>query len=742
MQSGLRHLLLALLFALLAVVPVWAQVSGSLEWSWADFQSESDAGDVDASHFLQKYSVVYSTSGLFNAGRAGNWNIDLGYEWASLDTSVNSFDEKIQSDKLLYRGDMVFAPGGLPLRIHAFSYDMAQASPNRINNGRLLEPHIATDLGQAGQYVATGISMWAGIKNGSYLGQYREVLSQVPKLLIDYRETYVRNLEALNQEHNRLRDLAFVSLNKKDNWFHYRVTEYEDFEDPSDNYEERAYILGTIDHSTKRQWINLTNWIQLSVDGSLTQIVEADAVDEDLYQLNLFTKLKRRNWTASNFNTLERSVDELDKIEKRIDLPIFASGELDPRNRWHMSLIESSEEKITPGLPTWNEHLFYAAYQVESQRQSGLIVTPKGYLDAKRGSLDAEGQAVKLGLEMRTDGRRDLSTTWRGEYDVAWFSGNAENSDYLEQTLSLAVDHRPSSRMRIGGTQRLAFGTGRYTAESTEYLKPLLSTSLDTIEYTDANIDGTSWRSQTELYLELISSSRWKNRFSGEFEYMDRDGTRTDNLELEHVATYSSDRLQVDFDTFFESGDSVDVQDPVSNLDSFSTRLGLIDKIASHTTTLRFAPKQSWQTGGEASLLWGDGSKGSGGILHLEQIANYTFFASTGTRRRLFTLEQELIYEQLFGDSAGNNHPWYVEVNLASWWHPYRFLSLGARGEYRHYGETGADVLEYGLTAQVPFDKFQVAVTYEYGQADDGWEYNGKPGVTEHRWEVDVKKTF
>ncbi len=727
---------------MLAVVPAWADVHGALEWNWTDFQSKSDDGDVDASHFLQKYSMVYNTKGNFNAGRAGSWNLDLGYEWASLDTSINDLDEKISSGKILYNGELVFAPGGLPLRINAFSYDMAQASPNRINNGRLLEPRVASDLFMAGQRITTGISMWAGIKNGSYLGKYREVLSKVPKLLIDYRETYVRNLESLNPEHNRTRDLAFVSLNKKDNWFHYRVTEYENFENPSDDYEKRAYIIGTVDHATRRQWINLTNWIKLSVDGTLEQTVNASGLDEDVYRLNLFTKWHRRNWSASNFNVLERTVNEREEIEKRIELPVFASGQIDPRTKWHMSLIESSEERIDPGAPLWNEHLFYAAYQVESQRPSGLIVTPKAFLDAKRGTLAAEGQAVKFGVEARTDARRDLNTTWLGEYDLAWFGSNAGNDDYLEQTLRIGIDHRPSSTLRLGGVQRLSYGVGRYTQDSTEYLKPVLSTALDTVEFTDSDIDGTSWRSQTELYLELTSSSRWRNRFSGEFEYMDRAGVRSDHLELEHVANYNSDRFQADFDTLFESGDSVDVQDPSSNVGGYSKLLGELERQITHTTTLRFTPKQSWQTGAKATLLWGSGDKGSGGLFNFEQTANYVYLASTGTRRRLFSLEQEFEYEQLFGDAAGDGNPWYAELNLATKWHPFRFLALGVRGEFRHYGETGANVTEYGLTAEVPFDKFQVAIAYEYGQADDAWLYKGQAGVKEHRWEVDVKKTF
>lgn len=749
MNALIRHLCLVLLLTVLAVVPARANVSGFVQWNWADYQrdydddSNKDLVDVDASSFLQTYSLLYESNHLINGGRAGEWNISLGYQWSSLSNSLNGEDETFKAGKVLYKGDLLFAPGGLPLRVYMYSRDMNVAAPVLGSGAQLVDTTVYRDLNGSGEHYETGITMWAGIKNGSYLGQYREMLSQLPKLLMDYRETYVRDLDGLDQSHWRMRDLAFVSLNKKDNWFHYRASEYTDMLNPGSDYERRTYLLGTVDHTMKRQWINLTNWIQLSVDGSLEQSASASDRDEDTYQLNLFTKFRRKEWQAQNFSSFERSLDEAGKQEKNFIFPLFASGQLDPRNKWRMSLIQSSEEKMYASQPTINEYLLFTNYQLETVRQSGKIQTSTLAFDVKRGSLQDNGQAAQFDLEFRTDNRRDLLTDWRAGYGAGWFNSTETGDNYVEQKMEFSLTHRPSKDLRIGGNQLLVMGSGNYDAYSTEYLRPALSGSTRSSNFADYDVSGNPWRSKTDLYLEFTANSRWNHRLFSLYDYISRDPESESLFELGYKLRYNDREKVAQFEALYQSGDDLALPTYASEIGSLPSFVGTPEKSFSGSGSLSYAPVRSWSTKGKAGFLWAEGDRGSAGVFALEQRVQYNLFASSGLRRKLMVFEEELYYERFLrvdNETYQGDAPWYVRLRLASTFFLHRYLTLGARAEYRYYGESDANVMDYSLSAQIPFEKLSVQVQYAYGQSD-AYSPEG-PAVTEHRWEVDIKKTF
>ena len=193
------------------------------------------------------------------------------------------------------------------------------------------------------------MTLMAGIRNGSYLGAYRKILSSLPRLYIDYTQLYLRDVGGLNNQHTLARDLAFVSLNKKDNWFHYRAFDFQDYEDSDNNYGTKSFILGTIDQTLSRQWINMTNWIKLSVDGSYTTEDSEDylerGVDPKTFALNLFTQAEYGKTRASNFSNLWRTTDA-DKLTVDYEIPFYANGWIDSNRSWSMQLQKyySSED--------------------------------------------------------------------------------------------------------------------------------------------------------------------------------------------------------------------------------------------------------------------------------------------------------------------------------------------------------------------------------------------------------------
>ncbi|NCP78864.1 MAG: hypothetical protein GW833_06890, partial [Desulfuromonadales bacterium] len=129
--SIITCLVLLLLALPAAVFAARGKLSGSAELMYAGQTAETDGvKTLDARSFVQQYSLLYTKKGEFQRGRLGDYDVALGYEWNWVDSEING--DKVEIDnplsKILYRGDIKIAPGGLPFRLHAFSYDMHQTS--------------------------------------------------------------------------------------------------------------------------------------------------------------------------------------------------------------------------------------------------------------------------------------------------------------------------------------------------------------------------------------------------------------------------------------------------------------------------------------------------------------------------------------------------------------------------------------------------------------------------------------
>lgn len=747
-----------LLFGLLAMVMVpglaLAVVTGSAEWNWAEYRRDQEGRDeVKASHFFQQYSLLYRDRQMINGGRAGRWDIGLGYEWTAVDASIDGDDSSVDTSKILYEGEILFAPGGLPFRINAYSRDLHRSRPNyslsspALSGATLISPDIATGI-HNGQRIATGVTLLAGIKNGSYLGEYREMLAAFPKLLVDYRDVYVRDKQGFDPEHYHLRDLAFVSLNKKDNWFHYRVSDFKDYEDRSNDYDEKNYLLGTVDHLLRRQWISLTNWIRISTDASLTISTNAPGQSsertEELYQFNLFTEARRPGWGFSNFTTLSRMVDDLSWEEKELEIPWFAYGQIDPKSRWKMQVRASRrQEGLLEGdlrsRRQIDEDLFYTQFQVETGHLPGRILTPTFEADYKRSVGQAQGQAVRAGFELRNDLRRKAAFDWLAGYSLAWFENANTSESYYEQTLTGSLERSLTARLRIGVSQRLAIGTGSYETGTVEHMRPLAADNFlsryenrDEMSLTDG---GTVVRSISEGFAEWGSGQK-NHRVNALFDWLQQDDD-LHRLRLDHSFRYSGPVLHVNTSTVFEEGDAISSQinmvSEIANLDFYT---GAPDKALSHETRVSYMPNRSWMHKGMAGISWAEGHLGDGWLAGLRQESSYTRYRLGGLRQTLFTLYQTFEYERAWV----NDDPWYTGLELRMVYYPSRTLSLSADLAGRHYGLLDQTEFEYELAAIFRYPKFEARVAYSYGQIDSDTAF--LPGVKEQRWEVGLRKIF
>lgn len=743
----LRPLVPAFVAAWGLACPALAQVldsklGGSITLDWASYSHEGGRGDVDGSHFFQQYSLLYKTEGVINSGRAGHWDVAFGYEWNDLSSELDDEDYDERTDKILYRGDLLFAPGGLPLRIHAYSYDMQQSMPYRStigDFGALIDPNIFTSMNN-GQHITSGVTLVAGIRNGSYLGEYRDLLARFPKLLIDFRENLVRDTERTDPVHYRMRDLAFVSLNKKDNWFHYRHQEFKDYEDPVNDYSQKTYLIGTVDHLYRRQWINLTNWIKVSTDLSLVEYQEPGRPweDDETYAFNLFSKARRRSFEVNNFASFRRTTGNSD-VANQIFFPVYARGALDHQTGWRSILIGNREKSdyFTAGVADYSEETLYGRFQLETTRYAGYVFTPEIELETSSTS-EEDGNAARVGFELRSDDRYHKDSNWLVGYALTWIDGEdqaGETVDVWGHELLASIKRRIDLRKEVGVTQKLLVGTGDVSRRATSYIVPQ---SLNVNgSSADESEDETYFGSYTTAYLELVGNLRMTNRFEGAFIYEQEESEAERYLELRHTLTSSLPKSILRVRNVLRAGDDISSDLDLDGIFDPWRLLGDVDTILSHGTSLNYRPNRSWEVQGEAGIDWMSGDNDDAWVFNFEEEVRYSLYQYGGRARKVLEAYQLFDYEQAWGAAS----TWYARLECGVDWSPVRRFLVGGNVSLEYWDWREQTEVGYELYAAVDFQKLRAKTSYEYRQLDND-DDAATPKVKDSRLTVSVEKLF
>jgi hypothetical protein len=712
-------------------------LSGFAEWRYAQYEARQE-GDLvsEGRHFTQQYSLRYEKSGILHGGRAGQWNLALGGEWTGIDSEVNGVGVKIDTAKILYRGDLLLAPGGLPFRLHVYSRDnhrtallrdtvleRPEADEFALSRGVLLAPGIVTDLSN-GQHVETGATLLIGIRNGSYLGRYRDVLSQLPRLLIDYSERFVRNLESNTPQHYRDRNLAFVSLNKKDNWFHYRFHDLTDFINPAENSQEKVCMLGTVDHTLTRQWVNMTNWIRASADGSYTEtdLVNREEPVEKRYDLNLFALATRSNWRASGFTTFRRMAKG-DSLEKDLEVPLYLQGELDRNTSWRLRFVATREQNLRFASDALREKdILLASAQVETFRQGRYILTPQLDFEIQRGTSE-DGYVVRAGMDFRSNPRFRPRFNLFGAYHVTRtaVTGDSDTSSWA---------HAAEARVDTDLSARLRTGVGESLVYSTDKIRSEVGTISSGVTREGESNDSSVFESRFTWYAEY-ALSRLTNRLEVNYDYR-RNVETEQSVTVSHSLRYNQRNLSLDMRSKLELGDG----------DKEGVGSATLGKGSSggrqsfhHETQLSYSPGRAWE--GKVNAEY-DRSDGDAGTVHrwaVRQDLRYSLFTINGIIRKLAEVRQSLGYDRFTDLEETVTSATTFTLNGA--YFPTKRTQLGMGLRYQFYGDT--DVLNYHLTAGLNFAKLTLSLDYAYGASVSDGEEGDRD---EHRWEVKVGKVF
>lgn len=747
---------IAVLFCLLGcfaplVAAAGGNFSGSIETRYAEQKgTETGRTVLDASHLTQQYSLLYQTRGEFLGGRGGKYDLNLGYEWNDLNASLNGENIDIQTGKILYKGDVLIAPGGLPFRLRLYSADLVKSHFleqgvdslfQTTDSDSFLPGRPLTNLNN-GQHTRTGITLVVGEANGRYAGAYRQLLEDAPRLLIDYSEDYVRDMKSLTPRHYRSRDLAFVSLNKRDNWFHYRLFEHQDFLQEQENFSEKSFLLGTIDHTNQRRWINMTNWIQVSADGAYTTGNRPNSVESNFnrYDLNLFAHARRTDWQASNFNYFSR-VEEYGTLKRNMETPVYAQGDWGRETSWRGRFISRRESDLV--YATGEERTvdsLYANARVETFNRQPVIVAPEVSAEVKSGTR-GEGGAARIGLEAYSNRSYRPRFDWLTGYSLAYFEGTGQSgfdTDFWEQELRGTIATDLTSTFRTGVEQNLVLGSGSLDRSTSQFISPRSDLGLSQSLIQVDRREGSVFRSTSTWFGEHRSATRLFNRVELSYERLKVSESDSDQFELAHSLRYDWRNLDIDMRNSLILGNNLQAQDSFGGgILTGATPVAQGDTSFLHATNLWYSPGRSVEASTRINYEWRDSDSISSSRWRVQQDYRYNLFRVNGVVRKLGDIGERFEYE-VFDPSTGVRES-ATAFTLLGNYYPTRNTLLGARIRYEIRNPEDTDTLTWYTTAGLDFEKFQLALDYAYGTRTAG---SLMPERKEHRWEVQVKKTF
>ncbi len=723
-------------------------LTGSAELMFADTSVEtSGKTTLEASHFVQQYSLLWSDQGELRNGRLGTYGLALGYEWNSVDTEINGQQVEINNplDKLLYRGRLEIKPGGLPFSLIAYSHDMLQTSFGRSNLGQLLvrDNQSVSDAGMItdvrnGQRIATGIKLEFGVQNGHYLGPYRNILRKLPRFMLDYKEMIVHDVKGIVKLDYVDRNLAFISLNKRSNWFHYRRFEHLNYLDPSQDSREDSFLLGSIDHNDRRQWVDFTNWIKVSTDLSYTQYDPGseinDTRDSNRYAVNFFAKAERTRWSVDNFINYSR-IREDDNLEQTLYVPLFARGEFDRNTSWRMQLDATRFRDISSGgLNSRNKDNAYLHAQVETYRQSRYIFRPEFEYETKSGS-EGEGQTGRIAFELYSRESAPKNNPVFARYSLLHAAGvdkSAADVSYLQHELELGMQTRLGSMVILGAKQWVVYGTGRYSHSVN-----------DRIHVGHAGTDsGDLFKSISSAHAEIWMRNGLFNRFDVDFEFINSDSVDDGHqLTLTHRLSYAPGALSLSWDSSYVLAEGMSAETANLTADALSVGQFLLNgdfTRLSSNLNFRYSPgrssvfKADFEYEGTYYRQGDDYARA-----RIDQAYEYTLWHINGRVRKLLVLGEGLGYARTTIDALSQESVATYSV-FANYYPTFRTL-LSARLRYEKSDAEAEGALLTFLSAGVNYPAFQISLDYYYGHRA---ESAVNPDLLEQKWEIRVKKTF
>lgn len=716
---------------------VHASVTATAELNYMDYDASNAAGiHLSGSTLSQHYSLLVSEQGKIINERLGVYNVSLGYDWAAFDSSVHSTaggneDLNVSRGHFLFQGDVLVNPKELPFKLHVYSRDM-----NRINfenedhfrdprfigdsaKGRALQisPNFVTGI-QDGTHIESGATLLMGVKNGMTNG-YSDFLRHFPMLMLDYKDVINRDLNSVTAVDNRLTRLAFVSLNKKDNWFHYRLINYFDYIAPENNYSETQFQLGTVDQVLQRRWIDFANWISVSVDGQLTKhespIFGGEHYTE--FELNLFGVARRATWELSTFNNFDRRRDSSGLVTYRTTVPVFLNGSMGPNTNWSARFALSNVSDNRSG----EFKDISVGYRVDTFKQA--LFTLSQSMSLESASAESGKSLLSLGGTVETTSTPRFSREYSvgSSYSATTYTSKERSAEnfMFDQLLKLSANYTPAPTLRIAFSEQNRLSRGQTL---------LLTTSvLDTTVQTPQNNNprgfnnGSFFQSLSNVYVTWRPDARISVDMNSTLDlYTPDNGVRSTKYFSNVQATYTGPQFKASSSLQFTSDDT----DPkkVSKIISSNSRVEYLHSRNLDASLAVMADRDLGNNGSTTSLTF------------LESL-NYNVYKVNGVVRKIIEFHQSARYYESSFDPLTAAQTKETTLTLGTKYYPFRQLTLAAGGSYKFYSNFNNYELSYFGQSAVAFKLFQASLDYSYGKRK-------ADGLIEKKLTANFRKTF
>lgn len=716
----------------------FGKLSAEADLTYINYDAKNNSGNHLSAHSLtQRYSLLYKTEGKIVDGRLGKYNLSLGYDWSTFDTKISSTtgsdNPSASRGHILYQGEVLIDPKEIPLRFTAYSRDLnrntfTQDSSNLLgslqSNSLLGSPQLTTSI-LNGIHIDSGATLVMGVKNGMTNG-YNELLRHFPMLMLDYRDSINRDLNASFPVDNRFNRLAFVSLNKKDNWFHYRLLSYEDYINPDNNYKESQIQLGTVDHTMQRRWIDFSNWLMVSADGQLTKRMNARTADNyEEFDLNLFGIARRERWEARSFNNFSRYKEENGKITYRTAVPVYVNGSLNADTSWNtrFSYNENHDNQNNQFTDVTS------GYRIETFKRSPFTLSQQ--LDIEKASTNAaELFVISAALETTSTARFSRTVGLGASYNIRNYSSdtNSSTSNFLDQTISANATYSYSNRTRMSlrQTNRMTSGTSQFISSTVE------GANIATPQYANPrsnslNGNGSTYQSITDLTFDWNPLPRLNMSLSlNEDIYIPENAPRSYKTNFIYSTDYSGTNFKLTTRNTF----TVDNSGPGTNAYTL-----LSENSAQYTFN------RNLDSSVRISYYKGIGDSDETDVLDMQQSLNYNYYKTNGVTRKLFEISEAFDHTEGRTTTTVNNITTVSKksrttaMSLGARYYPLRQLVLAAGSKYSFFSTFSDYTLTYYASLGVNFRLFQASLDYAYGTARSD-------GRIEKKFTANFKKTF
>lgn len=708
-----------------------------------DSSAPSGRTNRSSSSMVQNYSLLYSSSGPVYNSRVGRYDVALGYNLTAIDTSFKSstpinsnvnedpysVDYKKSRNHLLYKGEITLDPKEVPLRLNLYSRDMTRNTVT-YSNGPGMERfssifgynNQATDIND-GVHIESGATLVAGVKNGMTNG-YNELLRHFPMILLDYKDTVNKDLRSMTPVNDRLSRLAFVSLNKKDNWFHFRHTLYEDKINHLNDYIENEVQLGTVDQYMARRWIDFSNWIKVSTDLQFSKRqsnYQANAIED--VNLNLFATGERATWNARTFTTFNRYKDDDNKLSYQATIPVYAAGVASPDVSWNArtSFRNNRDIDTLGGSSKFTSSLL--GYRVDAFKRSHFTLSQSFDVESSR-TYTSDFLAISAGLESASTTRFARNVTLGAAYNIknsVTSNDAASSANFLEQRLALRGGYTPTDTFRIEAAQTNTFTRGNFTAfDGTtrdsqmllgQYANPRswLTNSAGSDSYHSISTLTASWNPKPRLNTYLtLNEDIYKSTVLGV----------NPVTEVLSGVSYSNDVWSMSDTVTYTHGSRVVLD---SSADSVS-----------NSASLRYTHSRSLDGSVTASYSATSSRYGNVRNTNIDQRLNYSFFTTSGVARKLLEVNETLLYN----DGTDNSSVAFTKALMLGFkYYPIRQLTLAGGVGYSYFTAISDYTIVWNASVGANFRLLQASLDFVHG-------IRKIDGASENKFTGNIRRSF